>query len=171
MPQPHQRFRGCEVHPAGRETPRSLPCLQDHTWSPCLSCPWSGCPCGRKLGQTWKKEEKYWVEKSTHFKTIPSTKTSVSSILHTEYKHWNTLKPIILIFLLIKSSYSDIVLRCFSYTSAEAPVRFCWHSSCSYLAPLRDLCVVDVTRSAYSKGEGIAPAATRPLMWAMSAIR
>lgn len=39
----------------------------------------------------------------------------------------------------------------------------------SYLAPLRDLCVVEVTRSACSKGEGIDLAATRPLIWAMSA--
>lgn len=75
------------------------------------------------------------------------------------------MTPIILIlFLLIQSNDSDIVLRCFSYTSAEAPVRFRWRCSSSYLAPLRDLCVVDVTRSEYSKGEGIAPAATRPLM-------
>lgn len=38
----------------------------------------------------------------------------------------------------------------------------------THLAPLSDLCVVVVTRSAWSKGEGMAPAATRPLMWAMS---
>lgn len=29
-------------------------------------------------------------------------------------------------------------------------------------------CVVIVTTSAYSKGEGVTPAATKPLMWAMS---
>lgn len=40
-----------------------------------------------------------------------------------------------------------------------------------YLAPRRDLCVVEVTRSACSKGEGMALAATRPLIWAMSASR
>lgn len=56
------------------------------------------------------------------------------------------------------------MLSRFNYTSAQALVRFHWHFSHSYLAPLRDLCVVDVTRSAYSKGEGIALAATRPLM-------
>jgi hypothetical protein len=37
--------------------------------------------------------------------------------------------------------------------------------------PLSDLCVVVVTTSAYSKGESTTPAATRPLMWAMSTSR
>lgn len=41
----------------------------------------------------------------------------------------------------------------------------------AYLAPRRVLCVVVVTTSAYLKGEGITLAATRPLMWAMSASR
>lgn len=39
----------------------------------------------------------------------------------------------------------------------------------SYLAPRRDLWVVEVTMSACSKGEETAPAATSPLIWAMSA--
>ena len=37
--------------------------------------------------------------------------------------------------------------------------------------PRSDLCVVVVTTSAYSKGDGITPAATNPLMCAMSANR
>lgn len=41
----------------------------------------------------------------------------------------------------------------------------------SHLAPRRVLCVVLVTRSACSKGEGMALAATSPLMCAMSASR
>ena len=40
----------------------------------------------------------------------------------------------------------------------------------AYLTPLRLLCVVVVTMSAKSKGEGITPPATKPDMWAMSAI-
>lgn len=41
----------------------------------------------------------------------------------------------------------------------------------SHLAPRRVLCVVLVTTSACSKGDGMALAATSPLMWAMSASR
>ena len=37
--------------------------------------------------------------------------------------------------------------------------------------PRRDLWVVVVTMSAYSKGEGMTPAAIRPEIWAMSTIR
>lgn len=40
-----------------------------------------------------------------------------------------------------------------------------------HLAPRRVLCVVLVTRSACSKGDGMALAATSPLMCAMSASR
>mmetsp|Transcript_37835 Transcript_37835/g.75401 ORF Transcript_37835/g.75401 Transcript_37835/m.75401 type:complete len:254 (-) Transcript_37835:632-1393(-) len=39
------------------------------------------------------------------------------------------------------------------------------------LGPRRDLCVVVVTTSQCSKGDGCKPVATRPLMWAMSAIK
>lgn len=45
------------------------------------------------------------------------------------------------------------------------------HSWGSHLAPRRVLCVVLVTTSACSKGDGITLAATSPLMWAMSASR
>ena len=46
-----------------------------------------------------------------------------------------------------------------------------WIRPLPHLDPRRDLCVVEVTRSACWKGEGTAPAATSPLMWAMSARR
>mmetsp|Transcript_106116 Transcript_106116/g.295506 ORF Transcript_106116/g.295506 Transcript_106116/m.295506 type:complete len:254 (+) Transcript_106116:395-1156(+) len=39
------------------------------------------------------------------------------------------------------------------------------------LGPRRDLCVVVVTTSQCGKGEGWSPVATRPLMWATSAMR
>jgi len=45
------------------------------------------------------------------------------------------------------------------------------HITSPPLGPLRVLCVVVVMKWAYPAGLGWSPAATRPAMWAMSAIR
>jgi len=57
------------------------------------------------------------------------------------------------------------------YWSVQRPstIKYCLKQNIKYLPPRSVLCVVVVTMSAYSNGEGMTCAATRPEMCAMSA--